>query len=48
MSSLRAIVSAWGREPEHIAEQSLRAGVLGEAPLTLEDQPVVLGDADGR
>ena len=28
--------------------KSLRVGVLGEAPLTLEDQPVVLGDADGR
>ena len=48
MSSLRAMVSASGREHEHIAGQSLRAAVLGDAPLTLEDQPVVLGDADRR
>jgi hypothetical protein len=48
MSSLRAMVSASGREHEHIAGQSLRVGVLGDAPHALEDQPVVLGDADGR
>ena len=36
------------RRRVHELGQSLRVGVLGEAPLTLEDQPVVLGDADGR
>ena len=36
------------RRRVHELGQSLRVGVLGEAPLTLEDQPVVPGDADGR